>query len=320
MTENSWSWGIKSILSQQKKMIQELFSSINWLETIEYWVKKFIHNTHKDFRSAWFEEFWYTINKDTFQKSINTKYFRHQIESMLGMLPTKLLQEVNDDILTVFIKQQVTILSQWKKQCNYAIVKDKFNWIYDTVKWIIVVINTAPNNTDNIIILREGWEHTLITQFNSSKYPWLYREIKHIKDIFIHHEWFQTFFCGKVIVQWSEKEYFFDGTTIIERFNQQEIESCTILLEGKAILATLKNSNWELTKHMFERKTQAYERMQITHYTNPVTKKIYYIDSIIEVDTSWWKVYARVLAKWWSSKKIHTIAFNDLRATPISTD
>lgn len=321
MTENSSSWGIVPILSHQKKMIQELFASINWLEAIEYWVKKFIHNTHKDFRSTWFEEFWYTINKETFQKSINTKYFRHQIESTLAMLPTKLLQEANDDILTAFIKQQLNILSQWKKQFNYAVIKDKYNWIYDTEKWIMVVINTAPNNTDNIIILREGWEHTLITKLNSSKYPGLYREIEHIQDIFVHHEWFQSFFCGKVTIKWSEKEFFFDGTKIIEQFNQQDIENFEIFSEGKVIVAAFLDAQGIVTKHMFVRKINPYyERMQITHFVDQQTQKTHYIESIIEIDTSWWKVYAHVLVKGWPSKKVHVIPFNDLRTISVRTD
>lgn len=319
MTENTWSWKIMPILTHQKKMIQELFTHINWLEEIEYWVKKFIHRTNKEFRSEWFEKFWYLSNDFTMQKNINTKLFWHKVESTLAFLPTKLLQEANDDILTVFIKQQVNILSQWKKQFNYAVVKDAFNWIYDTEKWIIVVINTAPNNTDNIIILREGWEHTLITQLNSSKYPWLYREIKHIQDIFIHHEWFQSFFCGKVIVQWSEKEYFFDGTKIIEQFNQQEIDEFTIFPNGKVVLAKCKNEHWEQKQHMFVREINAYSRMQITHFIDPESKKTYYIDSIIEVDTSW-KVYAHVLVKWRPSKKVHVIPFNDLWLTSVSTN
>lgn len=320
MTENSWLWGIMPILSDQKKIIQELFASINWLEAIEYWVKKFIHNTHKDFRSAWFEEFWYTINKDTFQKSINTKFFRHQIESTLAMLPTKVLQKANDDILTVFIKQQVDHLSQWTKQFDHAIYKDHYNWIYDTEKWIITVIHTMPEKTDNILILKEWWNHHLITKLNSSRYPGLYREIKSITDIFVHHEWFQSFYCGKTVLVWSEHEYLFDWNTIIERFNQQEIHEFEILLNWKVVLATLKNNNWEQTKHMFVRKIQAYERMQITHFEDLESKKTHYIESIIEVDTTWWKVYAHVLVTWWSSKKVYVIPFSDLKTTSASID
>ncbi|MBP6256552.1 hypothetical protein KA405_02260 [Patescibacteria group bacterium] len=51
-------------------------------------------------------------------------------------------------------------------------------------------------------------------------------------------------------------------------------------------MAKFQNPNGEETQHMFLREKNAYERMQITHFIDPESKKTLYIESIIEADVS----------------------------------
>lgn len=315
-----WQWKTMAILKEQKKIMHDMFSIIHSLEAIEKWVKRFIHKKHKDLRSPWFQQFWYQINEYTEQKTIDTKPFRNRMESTIGLLPTKTLQQANDDLITLFIKQQVKQITQWKSECAEVLYRDNFNWFLSLDKWIIAVIHIQPQNTHNIIIATEWWSYCLLSKFNSKQFPGLYRNIKTIENLFVLQDWLSSFYCGHVITQWSEKEYLFDGTNIIERFNQQEIQQFSIHLDGKAILAKFQNPNGEETQHMFLREKNAYERMQITHFIDPESKKTLYIESIIEADVSWWKVYAHVMVKWWPSKKVYVISFADLKTSPVSTD